>query len=79
VDVGAREEIYALMHRLAEGGAALLAATPDLQEALRLGDRVGVMRGGRLRLLRPTAETGEDELLAALLGSGDAGNADAGG
>ena len=33
---------------LAEGGAAVLVATGDVQEALLLGDRVGVMRAGRL-------------------------------
>lgn len=69
VDVGAREELYALIQQLAAGGAAVLVATPDLQEALRLGHRVGVMRAGRLVYQRPAEEATEHDLLAALLGA----------
>ena len=69
VDVGAREEIYALIHRLAGEGAAICVSTPDLQEALRLGDRIGVMRGGRLVAMSNRADTDETALLSHLLGA----------
>jgi ABC-type sugar transport system ATPase subunit len=68
VDVGAREDIYALIRQLAAGGAAVLVSTPDLQEALRLGDRIGVFRAGRLVLEAAAAETGEAAVMAAILG-----------
>jgi ribose transport system ATP-binding protein len=74
VDIGAREELYALIRRLADGGAAVLVATPDLQEALRLGHTIGVMRAGRLVDYCPAAETSETEMLAALLGAENAGS-----
>ncbi len=48
VDVGAKAEIHAEIRRLAESGAAVLAATSDLEELMALADRVLVMHGGRL-------------------------------
>jgi len=78
VDVGAREDIYALIHELAAGGAGVLVSTPDLQEALRLGDRIGVMRGGRLVYEAAAAQATESALMAALLG-GEGRTADKGG
>jgi ABC-type sugar transport system ATPase subunit len=46
VDVGAREEIYGLLEALAAKGTAILFASSDLPEVLRLADRVVVMRAG---------------------------------
>ncbi len=48
VDVGAREEIYTLLEGLAERGTAILLATSDLTEALRLAHRIFVLRQGRI-------------------------------
>jgi ABC-type sugar transport system ATPase subunit len=48
VDVGARHEIYSLLHQLAERGVALLFASSDLQEVLALADRILVLRDGRV-------------------------------
>ena len=48
IDVGAKAEIYSLMRRLADDGAAILMVSSDLPEALGLSDRVLVMRNGRI-------------------------------
>jgi ribose transport system ATP-binding protein len=48
VDVGVKAEIYALIRGLAESGAAVLFASSDLDEVLRLADRVLVMHRGRV-------------------------------
>ena len=48
VDVGAREEIYALLEGLAEKGVAILLASSDLPEVLRLAHRIVVLRHGRI-------------------------------
>ncbi|HVJ21832.1 MAG TPA: sugar ABC transporter ATP-binding protein [Polyangiaceae bacterium] len=48
VDVGAREEIYGILERLADHGIAVLFATSDLAEALRLAHRIIVLRQGRV-------------------------------
>jgi ribose transport system ATP-binding protein len=46
VDVGAKQEIYELMRRLAEGGAAIVVISSELVEVLALADRILVIRKG---------------------------------
>ena len=46
VDIGAREEIYGLLEAYAESGGALLVASSDLHEILRIAHRVVVLRRG---------------------------------
>jgi ribose transport system ATP-binding protein len=48
VDVGAKQELYRLIEELADQGVAILFASSDLEELLRLADRVLVMYQGRL-------------------------------
>jgi ABC-type sugar transport system ATPase subunit len=48
VDVKAGAELHAAIFALAERGAAVLLATDDLDEAIRLSDRIVVMRKGRI-------------------------------
>ena len=47
VDVGAREEIYAILERLAASGVAIVFASSELAEVLRLAQRILVLRQGR--------------------------------
>ncbi len=46
VDVGAKEEIHRIIAALADEGTAVLVATSDLGEALRISDRLLVVRDG---------------------------------
>ena len=48
IDVGAREEIYQIINRLAEAGTAILVISSDLPEVLTISDRIYVMREGRI-------------------------------
>jgi ribose transport system ATP-binding protein len=48
VDVGAKEEIYRVMRTLAESGVAILMISSEMQEVLRVPDRVLVMHQGRV-------------------------------
>ena len=48
VDVGAKDEIYALIDRLAANGRAVLIVSSDLEEVLAVADRVLAMRAGRI-------------------------------
>src|SRR5204863_7616011 len=48
VDVGAREEIYGIVESLCARGVAVLMASSDLPEVLRLAHRVLVLRHGRI-------------------------------
>lgn len=46
VDVGAKDEIYALINQLAGQGRAILIVSSDLEEVLAVGDRILAMRDG---------------------------------
>ncbi|MFT3773848.1 MAG: sugar ABC transporter ATP-binding protein [Minicystis sp.] len=48
VDVGAREEIYGILAELGKRGVAVLVASSDLAEVLRLAHRILVLRHGRV-------------------------------
>ncbi len=48
VDVGARQEIYALLGRLAREGMAVVLVSSDMTELLGLCSRISVMREGRI-------------------------------
>ncbi len=63
VDVGAREEIYALVAALCRRGVAVLMASSDLPEVQRLADRILVLRKGRVVTELP-AGTSQDHIVA---------------
>lgn len=48
VDVGARQEIYALLEKLKARGVGILLVSSDIQELVQCSDRVCVMRSGRV-------------------------------
>ena len=48
VDVGARQDIYAALRKLAADGMAVLIATSDYEEAVQVADRAYVMAKGRI-------------------------------
>ena len=48
VDVMSKSEIYQLIDQMAEMGIAILAISSDLEEVLRISDRVLVMHKGKL-------------------------------
>src|SRR5204863_8745970 len=70
VDVGAKEEIHKIVRSLADEGTAVLIVTSDLPEAIRISDRLQVVRGGTT-----TVEFGRDatqvDVLAAAAGDVD--------
>ncbi|MCS6836608.1 MAG: sugar ABC transporter ATP-binding protein [Anaerolineae bacterium] len=63
IDVGAKQEIYALMEALAERGKAILMVSSELPEILRLSDRVLVMRAGRAVALLERHELNEATIM----------------
>jgi rhamnose transport system ATP-binding protein len=67
VDVGAKEEIHRLVTELADQGTAVLVVTSDLPEALRIADRLVVVRRGTTTVeFGPTAR--QQDVLAAAAG-----------
>jgi L-arabinose transport system ATP-binding protein len=48
IDVGAKNEIYNLIYKLAEGGVGMVVVSSDLPEVLGISDRIIVMRDGQI-------------------------------
>jgi len=69
VDVGAREEIYAILERLAAKGVAILFASSDLVEVLRLAQRLIVLRQGRIAGEMPAAGASEAAIVELSTGA----------
>ena len=57
VDVGAKEDIYDIILRLAESGVGIVILSSEAQEIIRLCDRALVMYHGQVR-----GELSEDQL-----------------
>lgn len=70
VDVGAKEEIYALMRELTGKGVSILLITDDLLELIGLSNRILIMRDGKMVAERPAppeAKPTEQELVGFMV------------
>ncbi|MCX7774947.1 MAG: sugar ABC transporter ATP-binding protein [Rectinemataceae bacterium] len=66
IDIGAKEEIYEHIQRLAASGVSIILVSSDLPELTRLSDRVLVLRKGRIiKEFKDCVLTGEKILRAA--------------
>lgn len=63
IDVGAKEEIYALLQELALAGKAIIVISSDLPELLRVAHRIAVMWEGRITGIVPNAEATQERLM----------------
>jgi ribose transport system ATP-binding protein len=63
VDVGARAELYQVIHDLAAGGVGVLLVSSEVPEVLGLSDRVLVMREGHLIHESPAGDIDEATVL----------------
>jgi ribose transport system ATP-binding protein len=64
VDVGAKRDIYALIHRLAAEGRAVIVISSELIELIGLSHRVAVLHGGRLQTVLDADQLTEENLIA---------------
>jgi ribose transport system ATP-binding protein len=69
VDVGAKRDIYFLIHRLAAQGRAVIVISSELIELIGLCHRVAVMRQGRLQTTLTLDQLTEEELIAHATGT----------
>lgn len=69
IDVGAKYEIYLLMHRLASAGKAIIMVSSELPEILGMSDRVIVMHEGRITgEIKNVAEATQEEVMELAVG-----------
>ena len=69
VDVGAKRDIYFLIHRLAAQGRAVIVISSELMELIGLCHRVAVMRAGALQRRSTHDNLTEEELIAHATGT----------
>ena len=65
VDIGAKEEIYRLLHHLAAQGMACIMISSEMNELLGMCHRIGVMRSGRLITILDGQSATEDQIIHA--------------
>ncbi len=63
IDVGAKSEIYKLLHSLAEQGKAIVMISSELPEVLRMSHRVLVMCEGRITGELTAAEATQESIM----------------
>ena len=68
IDIGTKAEIHALLSTLADDGLAVLMISSELPEILALGDRVLVMREGRLAASLSRGEASEESVMLIATG-----------
>lgn len=68
IDIGAKTEVYQLVHELASGGAAVLFITSDILELLNLCHRVVILYRGQVAATLVHADATEERLLRHYFG-----------
>jgi ribose transport system ATP-binding protein len=67
IDVGTKQEIYQLLHKLAGSGAAVLFYSTDYDELIGCCSRVAVLYDGAVKRLLSGAEITERALVSSAL------------
>ena len=75
VDVGAREEMFAIIGSLVESGMAVLLISSDLAEVLNTSHRIALYRDGRILSTITAKDTSEEEIMEQLAGGSVSENA----
>jgi ABC-type sugar transport system ATPase subunit len=65
IDVGAKEDIYRIIGKLAAGGKAVIFVSSELPELLRCCDRIMVMKQGRVTAKYDSAGATQEKIMAA--------------
>ncbi len=68
IDVGARQEIYALIRRWIDDGIAIVLITSELEELIGLSDRILVMHRGKISAEYSRAQAAQELILRAAMG-----------
>jgi ribose transport system ATP-binding protein len=67
IDVGAKFEIYQLIHQLGDRGAGVLVISSEIEELIGICDRILVMRQGQITGDFPREQFDRERILAAAL------------
>ncbi|ETW11405.1 ABC transporter-like protein [Roseivivax marinus] len=70
IDIGTKQQIYRLIHRLAEAGRSIIVISSEMPELIGLCDRVYVMHGGRVSGELEGPQVTEDNVIRLATGLG---------
>jgi ribose transport system ATP-binding protein len=65
IDIGAKQEIYEIINTLARRGFSLILASSELEEVIRMSDRILVLYEGRVKATLDSATATEEAVLTA--------------
>jgi ribose transport system ATP-binding protein len=68
VDVGAKQEIYAMLRQLADAGVAILMISSDMEEVIGVSDRIAVMHEGSISGFLDRSRFSEHNVLQLAVG-----------
>lgn len=68
IDIGAKFEIYTLVHQLAEAGKAVIIVSPEMEELIGLCNRIYIMFEGRMMDLVEGERKTQEVIINSLLG-----------
>jgi len=74
IDVGAKNEIYQIMHNLVEKGSGIIMVSSELPELLTICDRIIVFKGGEIQTVFNIEEATEEKIMFAAALAEDVGN-----
>ena len=63
IDIGAKQEIYELLGRLTKDGKSIIMISSEMEEILRMSDRIVVMCDGRITGVMNNAEATQEKIL----------------
>jgi putative multiple sugar transport system ATP-binding protein len=69
IDVGAKYEIYNLIHQLADDGKCVMFISSELPEILGISDRIYVMNEGRIVSEMPAQEASQEKIMTCIIQS----------
>lgn len=64
IDVGAKEEIYALLEQLCGQGKAIIMISSELPEVLRMSNRIAVMAHGHITGILENEDANQEKIMA---------------
>lgn len=73
IDVGAKQEIYKLMRKLADSGKAIIMVSSDMEEILGMSDRIIVMYEGKITGELDKSEFSQERVMIMASGQAEEG------
>lgn len=70
IDVGAKNEIYALMRKLTDTGKSIIMISSEIAEVMQISDRVIVMHEGNISGIIESEEVTKNNIMQAAFGGG---------